>query len=127
MVFAIEYGGESPDVTVTASGIADVAGFGRLNAEIRSDSRFRAGLSMLYDLTKLDTSQLSDRDLEEIVAPVTQRDWDAPPGPVALIVSGPEALDWARLAIAHLGGRRSRRRVFTSHEDAIAWLHEQRS
>ena len=28
----------------------------------------------------------------------------------------------ARLAIAHLGGSRSGRRLFTSRDDAVAWL-----
>ena len=127
MDFVIEYGGEPQDVTVTVSGIADVAGLGRVNAELRTDPRFRSGLALLYDLTELDVSHLSDRDLERITAPITERDWDAPPGPVALLVSGQEAVERTRLAIAHLGGTRSRRRIFTSHEAAVAWLRKQRS
>ena len=127
MDFTIESGGEQHDMTIIASGIADVAEFWRLNDELRSDRRFHADLAILYDLTALDMSRLSEDDTEQVAAPITARDWDTPPGPVALIVSSPEARDWVRLAIAHLGGTRSRRRVFTSRDDALAWLSEQRS
>ena len=127
MDFVIEYGAEPQDVTITTSGIADVAGFGRLNSVLRSDPRFQADLTILYDLTKLDISRLSEQDIEEITDSITERDWDSLPGAVARIVPSPEAIDPARLAIAHLGGKQSRRRVFTSRDDGIAWLRAQRS
>lgn len=125
--FTIEFGGGPQDVTVTASGMADVAGFLRVNDKLKSDLRFRSDLAILYDFTELDMSRLSEGATEQVAGPITARDWDTPPGPVALIVSSPEARDWVRLAIAHLGGTKSGRRVFTSHEDALVWLGEQRA
>ena len=127
MDFTIEYGGGPHDVVITATGIADVAGFWRLNDELRSDPRFHADLTILYDFTGLDMSRLAAGDTEHVTAPIIARDWDTPPGRVALVASTPEAHDWVRLAIAHLGGKRSRRRAFTSYEDADAWLREQGS
>ena len=124
--FTFDFGGDPQDVTITASGIADVAGLLHINAELRSDPRFRANMLILYDLSELDMARLSEVDMEQISAPIAVRDWDVPHRAMAVVAPNPQGLDRVRLAIAHLGGKRSRRRVFASRDDAIAWLREQR-
>jgi hypothetical protein len=121
MEFAVEFGGEPQDVTVTASGIADVAGLREIVTTVAADERYRAGLLVLYELSGLDMSGISDDELERVTETVMERDWRSQPRAVALVV-GERAVEITRLGIAHLGGSRSRRRVFTSYDDAVAWL-----
>jgi hypothetical protein len=121
MEFAVEFGGEPQDVTVTASGIADVAGLREIVTTVAGDERYRAGLLVLYELSGLDMSGISDDELERVTETVMERDWRSQPRAVALVV-GERAVEITRLGIAHLGGSRSRRRVFTSYDDAVAWL-----
>jgi hypothetical protein len=126
MEFAVEFGGEPQDVTVTASGVADVASLRRLVRTIAADERYRAGVLLLYEFGGLDMSQLSDRELELVIETVMERDWKFQPHAVA-IVAGAKTIDMARLAIAHLGGSRSGRQLFTSSDDAVAWLATMRA
>jgi hypothetical protein len=119
--FAVEFGGGPQDVTVTASGVADVASLRELVSTVAGDERYRAGLLLLYELSGLDMSPLSDRELEQVTATVMERDWILQPRAVAIVVAG-KTIEAARIAIAHLGGSRSGRRLFTSRDDAVAWL-----
>ena len=121
MEFAVEFGGEPQDVTVTATGVADVAGLREIVTTVATDERYRAGLLLLYELSGLDMSGISDDELERVTETVMERDRRSQPRAVALVV-GERAIEITRLGIAHLGGSRSRRRVFTSHDDAVAWL-----
>ena len=124
--YMVEFGAEPPHVTVTVSGVADVAGLRRLVAEIGSDDRYGPGMTILYDFTALDMSELSDRDLEQITDAVMERDWTFPPRAIAIVAEAGATFDAARIAIAHLGGSRSGRQLFHAYGDAAAWLGEQR-
>lgn len=124
--FVVEFGGEPQDVTVTASGVADVATLRELVRTVAGDERYRAGLLLLYELSGLDMSQLSDRELEQVTAAVMDRDWISQPRAVAVVVAG-KTVEVARIAIAHLGGSSSGRRLFTSRDDAVAWLATMRA
>jgi hypothetical protein len=121
MEFAVEFGGGPQDVTVVASGVADVAGLRELVRSVGADERYRPGLLLLYDFTDLDLSVLSDRELEQVTETVMERDWLSQPRAVA-IVGGAKTLETARIGVAHLGGSRSRRQLFTSRDDAASWL-----
>ena len=127
MEFTIEFGGEPQDVTITSSGVADLAGLRRLDSELASHPSFRPGLLILFENSQLDMSALSESDVEWITAEIAQRDWDVPPRAVAIVAPNLDAFIGARHVVAHLGGSQSRRRVFTSRSAAIAWLREQRS
>ena len=124
--YTVEFGGEPQDVTVTVSGVADVAGLRRLVAEIGSDDRYGPAMTILYDFTALDMSELSDRDLERITDAVMERDWTFPPRAIAIVADAGSTFDAARIAIAHLGGSKSGRQLFHAYDDAVAWLGEQR-
>jgi hypothetical protein len=125
MEFTIEFGGEPQDVTVTTFGIADVDGSRRLYAALASDPRYRAEMLILADHSALEMSRLTDLDLERIAAVISESDWSLPPRAVAIVASDVETHVRAREAVAHLGGSRSNRRVFSSREEALAWLGEQ--
>ena len=126
--FTIEFGGGPQDVTVTQSGTADLKTLRQFNADLVSHPSYRGGLLILFESSDLDLSVLSDREVEQIAVDVINRDWESPPQAVAILAPNPKAHAREREIVAHLGGSQlSRRRVFTSREDALAWLGEQRS
>jgi hypothetical protein len=124
--FGFEYGGDPQDVTISASGVADLAGLRRLSADFKSDPRYRAGLVILADYSDLDMSGLSDLDIEQVAAATVQHQSDSSPGALAIVASNLQTFVRAREGIAHLGGSQAYRRAFKSHEEAMAWLREQR-
>jgi hypothetical protein len=119
-------GGRPADVEISVSGLPTAAEFAKLNEQLLSDSRFRTGITMLVDCTALDTSGMSDEDVQELTEPMVQRDWHFPPSAVAIIAPSDRVFESARSYRAHLGGSRSRRQVFRTRADAEAWLEEQR-
>jgi hypothetical protein len=124
--YTIEFGGDPADVIVTQSGKADFGSLRQCNAELVGDPRYRRDLLILFENSQLDLSELSDIELEQTAVDVVERDWHAPPRAVAIIALDSQTNAREREIVAHLGGSQSRRRVFTSHEAAVAWLREQR-
>lgn len=126
MEWTIEFGGpDAPDVTVTLAGTATLAGFAAYSRELISDPRFRSGMRVLIDGSDLDTTPMAtDAMMEAISDEVNQRDWIHPPRAVAVVAGDEEAAARQRLMRAHLGGSKSRREVFLSREEAVAWLAE---
>jgi hypothetical protein len=66
----------------------------------------------------------ADGMMEAISAEISQRDWIYPPRAVAVVAADEEAAARQQLIRAHLGGSGSRREVFLSREEAVAWLTE---
>jgi hypothetical protein len=126
MEYTIEFGGDPQDVTITQRGAADLRSLQRFNAELMEDPRYRGGLLLLFENSDLDLSGLSDTELEQTAVDVIEQDWTASPRAVAIVALDPETHEREREIVAHLGGSRSRRRVFSSREAAVAWLREQR-
>src|SRR5262249_22259671 len=126
MSFRLAFGGDPQDLVIPLSGRADPAGLSRLDDELRADPRFKPGLAILVDLSELDASGLTSEVLAETTERVLQRDWFAQPLAVAIVAPDPQTFATAALYRAHLGGTRSRRRVFTNAADATTWLREQR-
>ena len=126
MDFNIEFREQGlPDVEIALSGVLDIAGFRRLTETLAVDPQFRAGLTLLVDLSELDTADLSADGVENMTAPMVERDWYHPPAAVAIIAPDADTVDAARAYRAHLGGSRSNRHIFRSREDAVEWLEEQ--
>jgi len=96
-----------------------------MNAALTSDPRFRSGMAILVELSALDASGLSAGDIEQISAEIAERDWNFPARAVALVTPGSQTFERVRLAVAHLGGSKSHRRLFATRDEALAWLHEQ--
>ena len=124
--YTIEFGGDPQDVTVTQRGAADLRSLRQFNADLVGHPRYRGGLLILFENSDLDLSGLSDAELEETAIDVIERDWDASPRAVAIVAPDPQTHARERQIVAHLGGSRSRRRIFTSGEAAVAWLRDQR-
>ena len=127
MEVTIEFGGDPQDVTITAWGVADVAGLRRLSAELKADPRYRAGLSILAVYSDLDMSGLSDLELAQVATESVERHWDLRPAALAIVATDLKTFARAREGVAHLGGSQEHRRAFTSLDAAVAWLREQSS
>ncbi|HEY8107744.1 MAG TPA: hypothetical protein VIC70_03515 [Gaiellaceae bacterium] len=126
MDYAIEFGGDPQDVTITLSGVATPVDFRSFIEARVLDPRFRTDMVILVDASRLDTSEMSSEALGAAMEPMIERDWHQPPLAVAIVAADARTLADAALTRARLGGRRSRRAVFTSHEEAIDWLRAQR-
>jgi hypothetical protein len=128
MEFEVEFqdGGSPADVEITMSGVPTPQAFARLNERLTSDDRFRAGLSVLVDVTALDVAPLSGDDVQTLSEPMVERDFSYMPSAVAIVAPDEETLDAVRAYRAHLGGSKSNRHLFTNRAEAVAWLLEQR-
>ena len=124
--YTIEFGGAPQDVTITQRGTADLRSLRQFNADFTGHPLYRRGLLILFENSHLDLSGLSDTELQQTAIDVIERDWEASPRAVAIIATDPQTHEREREIVAHLGGSRSRRRIFTSREAAVAWLREQR-
>jgi hypothetical protein len=127
MSFELAFGGDPEDLTITLSGRADSAGLEQLNAALQADPRFKPGLAILVDVSRLDASGLTQASLIDASELVLLRDWSARPLAVAIVAPDPATFATAAHYRAHLGGTRSRRRVFADATDADAWLRQQRA
>jgi hypothetical protein len=126
MDFSIEFGGYPQDITVTLTGVATPVDFHRYNEALSADPRFRTGMTILVDASALDASQLAEEELRAAASPLAERDWLHPPLAIAVVAPDPETFSALRLGQAHLGGSGARRRTFTTIDEALAWLSEQR-
>jgi hypothetical protein len=53
------------------------------------------------------------------------RDWNYPPGAVAIIAPDDQTFGAVQEYRAHLGGAKSNRQLFRNRADAVTWLEEQ--
>jgi hypothetical protein len=127
MDFSFEFGGDPQDVTVTLWGDASAHGLRRMNEELLADGRYVPGLAILVDLTGLDTGRMDDEGLRTATVAIAERDWHTPPLAIALVAPDERTFADARRYSAYLGGSASGRAIFSTREDAIAWLRERRA
>jgi hypothetical protein len=128
--YSIEFGGDPQDVTITCSGRADIDGIKRLNEQLVSDFRFRPGMAMLVDSSALDTGRFSDGEMQEMTERVLERDWEFPPRAIAVVLPAPLTRELDRkwttfVEVVDVLG--SRRRMFGTRHEAVAWLRELKS
>jgi hypothetical protein len=126
MEFAIEFGGNVEDVTITLSGVATPSGFQAFIEARVLDTRFRTGMLILVDASQLDTSEMSAEMLQAAMEPLLEREWRQPPQAVAILAVDAPTFGDAVITRAHLGGSNSRRSVFASRDEALRWLEQQR-
>lgn len=110
------------DAAVTLYGPLTPAGFRELTDALTADPRWRAGLTLLVDISALDVTAVSDDALAVLAGPVVARDWDFPPRAVAIIAPDDERFRAAQSYRAHVGGSRSRRYVVRTRAEALALL-----
>ena len=128
MEFEIHFPTEGPaDIEMSVSGVPTLADLERFNDALVSDPRFRAGLTMLVDVAGLESDGISTDELQTLSTPQVMRDWQYPPAAVAIVTPGGPSYDHLQRYRAHTGGSKSKRRVFSSRDEAIAWLEERKS
>jgi hypothetical protein len=125
MEYSFEFGGDGPqDLTIALAGVASPEDLRELVRDLTSDVRFRAGLALLVDLSAFDSSAVTPEELRGIADAVAGRDWESPARAIAIVAPQDRTFEDAMLYRAHVGGSKSGREVFRSHEDALAWLRE---
>jgi hypothetical protein len=122
----IQFGGDPQDVTVTTSGLADVAGFACMNEELVSHPRFRPGMAILLDHCALDVSELTEPDVRRIAALVTGVTDRLGQSPVAMVADSFVVFSVAGLSEQFIDPRVVRTRVCASREEGLEWLSEQK-
>ncbi len=100
-------------------------GFRLLSEQVMSDPRFRAGLRILVDCSALNTAGLSNEEVQGFGEHFALRDWNYPPGAVAIIAPDDQTFSAVQAFRAHLGGSKSNRQLFRSRAEAVAWLEAQ--
>jgi hypothetical protein len=125
MEFEIDFPADGPaDIEMSFSGVPTLAELEQFNKALVSDPRFHAGLTMIVDVAGLVYDGISAEELQTLSTPQVMRDWEYPPAAVAIVATGKPTYDHVQRYRAHTGGSRSNRRVFSSREEAIAWLEE---
>ena len=123
--FAFTHDDGPADIEETLAGVPTEDDFRLLSETLMSDPRFRAGLKILVDCSALDTTGLSNEEVQGLSAHMAARDWEYPPAAVAIIAPNEETFVAVQEYRAHLGGSRSNRQLFRNRADAVAWLEEQ--
>jgi hypothetical protein len=124
--FEIKFGDGPADIEITLSGVPTPDSFVRLNERLMQDPRFRAGMTLLADLSALETSELAEDGVQGLAELVVERDWYRMPSSVAIVADDQRTYDAALLYRAHLGGSRSNRQVFKNRAEALEWLEERK-
>jgi len=124
--FAVEFtDADGPaDIEEKLSGVPTAEGFRLLNERVMSDARFRKGLTILVDCSALQTTGLSNEELQGFSEHFAVRDWNYPPAAVAIIAPDDQTFTAVQAYRAHLGGASSNRQLFRNRADAVAWLEE---
>ena len=117
--------GGPADVVIALRGELTPTDFRALVGGLQSDSRFRAGLTLLVDISALEISDVGEEEIGTLTEAVLMRDWEYPPRAVAIIAPDEPRFKAARAYRAHLGGSTSKRHVVASRAEAVAWLEPQ--
>jgi len=127
MHFAIDFPADGPaDIELSFSGVPTLPELEQFNEALVSDPRFRAGLTMIVDVAGLEYDGISTEELQTLSKPQLLRDWQYPPAAVAIVAAAEPTYDHVQRYSAHTGGSRSNRRVFSSREEAVAWLESKK-
>jgi len=126
--FAFTFDDDAAEVTIVLEGEPRGEDFRALAASLTADHRYRSGLALLVDCSRLEPGSLSTEAMQHEVAPLIERDWEYPPRAVAIFAPDPAVFKRAVLARAHMGGASAgNRRVFGDMSEARTWLKTQRA
>jgi hypothetical protein len=126
MEFTIDFPADGPaDIEMIFSGVPTLAELEAFNETLVSDPRFRAGLRIIVDVAGLEYDGISEEELQTLSAPTVMRDWEYPPAAMAIVAPGRPTYEHVQRYRAHVGGSKSNRAVFSSREEAVAWLKEE--
>jgi hypothetical protein len=112
-------------VILTTSGPASVKVFTELLEVLRTDPRITDGMTMLFDHSRLDMSQMTSEQIRSIAAN-TGGDYEGRAGRVAIVFPEPASFGLGRMWQSMTGEKvSSRARVVTSVEAAYLWIESE--
>jgi hypothetical protein len=125
MDFAISWGGDPEDVTVTTRGEASVEALDAMTQAIVGDARFRDGLAILVDHSATHWAQLTASDARRRVALLELQAEQIGHQRIAFVVSSAADFGVGRMLTLLAEGRADiDGRVFFTADDARAWLRQ---
>lgn len=128
MLYEIEFQDDGPaDVEIKLAGLASPAALREFTNQLEADPRFRAGLTLLVDVSGLEAGTLTEATLTALGEHVAARDSQTALLAVAIVADDPEIQKRARVYRATVGGSRSNRQIVSSRAEGLAWLEEQRT
>lgn len=110
------------DVVVRTSGRAVLSGFTAYLAELVADERYRPGMGILVDHSDLDASGLVTADARAFAAVVADMGERVGVTAFACVAPGPVMYGISRAFEAYSEDSGVRTRVFSSADEARAWL-----
>jgi hypothetical protein len=125
MDYTIEFGGTPQDVTVATSGTATVDGIKGYLEDLVSDPRYRPGMVILMDHTRLDVSSLTANDMRAIASFAVYLGNRLGNPLIAHVSPTPSAFGVTRMTRTYAEEAASRSRVFYTRDAALAWLEEE--
>ena len=126
--FEISFIDDEQIVVVKTSGRATLEGFDAYLDAMTSDPRWRTGMSILSDHSELDTSDLSQHDIENLVSHRLSETAVVGGGLCAIVAGTPLSFGLGRMFEAYAEDVLPLRiRVFATTDEALAWLREERA
>jgi hypothetical protein len=124
--YTIEFGAEPAlDVNISTHGAADVAAFARLDEDLVSDTRFVPGMFVLIDNSKLDTTNLQLEEIRAIAGHFEKLGDRIGQTTIAIVAGSAATYGQLRQLVALASATLARVSVFTSGEEAVAWLRRE--
>lgn len=125
MEFAISWGGDPEDVTVTTSGDASVEDLDAMTRAIITDERYREGLAILIDHSETRWSRLTGEDARRRIQLIERQAEQIGRQRVAFVVSAVADFGVGRMMSLLLEGRAAfENQIFYSADEARSWLRE---
>ncbi len=124
MEFQVNFGLTPEAAILTTSGVARVEDFLKLSQALVDHPRFRAGMPILIDHTRLDASVLTAKDVRaigEFVATIAERI-----GPSSIAVVVPDQLTFGFVRMGEMRANQPQLNVsiFYSLPEAVEWLEQ---
>src|SRR6266481_1191815 len=96
MNYALDFGGDPQDLTMTLAGELDVPGLQAFIQDLIVHADYREGLLILVDISELDTSSFSEEEYESVSDAIAGRDFRYPAKAIAIVAPDAGAFDLAR-------------------------------
>jgi len=126
MHYAVTWGGDPEDVTITTSGVVVVEELDAMMKAVIADPRWVGdGTKVLIDHMQTDWSALGSRDLDTRAGLVEAISDQIGAAQVAFVVTGQLNVEIGKMLGARIDGVRFTAKAFTSLDDAREWLRHE--
>jgi hypothetical protein len=124
--WTIEFGGAPQDVTVITVGMASREAFMEKIDDVTSDRRWQAGMALLLDRSRLDTTPLSGRDVETVGDHLHRLGGRLGDAKVAIVAPDAYTAGVSVVMARYAAPAPFVALTFRSRDEATAWLREER-